>query len=159
MCRSMVDIRSTAAEIRRGKKKKKERNYRAKIYMVSLLGLHRATINYGRPIGQAILFSSCGFFFLFFFFLACSQPTQIECLPYFHKWYDFSANLECMSEMCCTRLAVNIGRKNRQKIAILSNFPALRLPLTRKAIRQLSLLVCATCIPQGGHQVGHRPTC
>ena len=43
MCRSMVDIRSTAAEIRRGKKKK-ERNYRAKIYMVSLL--HRATINH-----------------------------------------------------------------------------------------------------------------
>jgi len=47
----MVAIRSTAAEIRRGKKKeeeeegrKKERNYRAKIYMVSLL--HRATINY-----------------------------------------------------------------------------------------------------------------
>jgi len=40
----MVDIRSTAAEIRRGKKRrKKERNYRAKIYMVSLL--HRATIN------------------------------------------------------------------------------------------------------------------
>jgi len=41
----MVDIRSTAAEIRRGKKKegkKKERNYRAKIYMVSLF--HRATI-------------------------------------------------------------------------------------------------------------------
>jgi len=35
-----------AAEIRRGKKRrrrKKERNYRAKIYMVSLL--HRATIN------------------------------------------------------------------------------------------------------------------
>ena len=31
MCRSMVDIRSTAAEIRRGKKRKKERNYRAKI--------------------------------------------------------------------------------------------------------------------------------
>jgi len=50
----MVDIRSTAAEIRRGKKKKegkkKERNYRAKIYMVSLL--HRATIKniYGLPI-------------------------------------------------------------------------------------------------------------
>ena len=44
MCQSMVDIRSTAAEIRRGKKRRrKERNYRAKIYMVSLL--HRATIN------------------------------------------------------------------------------------------------------------------
>ena len=44
MCRSMVDIQSPTAEIRRGKKKKKknERN-RMKIYMVSLL--HRATIN------------------------------------------------------------------------------------------------------------------
>jgi len=43
MCRSMVDIQSPTAEIRRGKKKKKkERNYRMKIYMVSLL--HRATI-------------------------------------------------------------------------------------------------------------------
>jgi len=45
MCRSMVDIQSPTAEIRRGKQKKKkeeERNYRMKIYMVSLL--HRATI-------------------------------------------------------------------------------------------------------------------
>jgi len=46
----MADIRSTAAEIRRGKKKKKkkkeERNYRMKIYMVSLL--HRATIKEGK---------------------------------------------------------------------------------------------------------------
>jgi len=33
MCRSMVDIQSAAAEIRRGKKRKKieDRNYRAKI--------------------------------------------------------------------------------------------------------------------------------
>ena len=46
MCRSMADIRSTAAEIRRGKKrrkKKKERNYRMKILWSALL--HRATIN------------------------------------------------------------------------------------------------------------------
>ena len=50
MCTSMVDIRSTAAEIRRGKKKKKERNYRAKIYMVSLL--HRATITRMRTNAQ-----------------------------------------------------------------------------------------------------------
>ena len=42
MCRSMADIRSTAAEIRRGKKKKKkERNYRMKILWSALL--HRAT--------------------------------------------------------------------------------------------------------------------
>ena len=42
----MVDIQSPTAEIRRGKEKKKkkmEKNYRMKIYMVSLL--HRATIN------------------------------------------------------------------------------------------------------------------
>ena len=67
MCRSTADIRSTAAEIRRGKKEKKEErkkegkklqgknimapllhraaitNHSMKIYMVSLL--HRATIN------------------------------------------------------------------------------------------------------------------
>jgi len=29
---------------------------------------------------------------------------------------------------------------------------------TRKGNRELSLLVCATYIPQGGHNVGHRPT-
>ena len=42
MCRSMVDIQSSTAEIRRGKKERRRRN-RMKIYMVSLL--HRATIN------------------------------------------------------------------------------------------------------------------
>jgi len=39
----MVNIQSPTAEIRRGKKRKIERNYMMKIYMVSLL--HRATIN------------------------------------------------------------------------------------------------------------------
>jgi len=33
------------------------------------------------------------------------------CLPYFHTWCGRSANLECMSEMSCTRLAGNTGRK------------------------------------------------
>jgi len=42
MCRSMVDIQSAAAEIRRGKKRKRRTNHSMKIYMVSLL--HRATI-------------------------------------------------------------------------------------------------------------------
>ena len=46
MCRSMVDIQSLTAEIRRGKKRKKkkkiERNYRMKILWSALL--HRATI-------------------------------------------------------------------------------------------------------------------
>jgi len=42
MCQSMVNIQSPTAEIRRGKKRKIDRNHRMKIYMVSLL--HRATI-------------------------------------------------------------------------------------------------------------------
>jgi len=44
MCRSMVDIQSPTAEIRRANKKEEERRNRMKIYMVSLF--HRATINY-----------------------------------------------------------------------------------------------------------------
>jgi len=38
MCGSMADIQSTAAEIRRGKKrkKKKDRNHRMKIYNIGL---------------------------------------------------------------------------------------------------------------------------
>jgi len=48
----MVEIQSVAAEIRRGKKKK-DRNHRMKIYMVSLL--HRATINYRMKILWSVL--------------------------------------------------------------------------------------------------------
>jgi len=40
------------------------------------------------------------------------------CLPYFYTWCGPSANLERMSEMCCTRLAGNAGPKNRQKFTI-----------------------------------------
>ena len=38
-------------------------------------------------------------------FIAYSQPSQIGCLPYFHTWCGFSANLGCRSETCSTRLA------------------------------------------------------
>jgi len=40
-----------------------------------------------------------------------SQRSGIGCLPYFHTWCGLSADLECMSEMCCTRLAENTGSK------------------------------------------------
>ena len=67
-----------------------------------------------------IIFLPCGFFYLSFFFylffLACSKPSQIECLPYFHTWCGLSANLGCRSETCCTRLAENTGRKKSPKI-------------------------------------------
>jgi len=63
------------------------------------------------------MFSSCGFFFLsfFFLFLAYSQPLQIGCLPYFYTWCGPSVNLECRSETCCTQLAGNAKKspKNR----------------------------------------------
>jgi len=77
----------------------------------------------------AALHSRCGHYilqlwFLSFFllvpFFAYSQRSQSRCLPYFHTGCGPSSNLECMSELCCTRLAKNrpTGRKNRQKIAI-----------------------------------------
>jgi len=61
-----------------------------------------------------IIFSSCGFFLLSYF-RAYSQPPQIGCLPYFHTWCGLSANVECRSEMCYTRLAENTGRKRSPK--------------------------------------------
>ena len=64
-------------------------------------------------IGQAIIFSSCGFFFflLFSFFLSSFFPRLIS-------WCGLSANLECRSEMCCARLAGNTGRKQSPKSSL-----------------------------------------
>ena len=39
----------------------------------------------------------------------------VGCLPYFDTWRGPSANLECRSEMCCSRLAANTGRKKVDK--------------------------------------------
>ena len=65
--------------------------------------------------GHYIFFPVVSSFFLLFF-LAYSQLSHIGCLPYFHTWCGPSANLECRSEMCCTRLAGNTGRKKSPKI-------------------------------------------
>ena len=74
---------------------------------------------YGHPIGQATIFCSCFFFLLdSFFFLACSQQSQIGYRPYFHTWCGLSAPLECMSE-CAARGSLKIqDAKSHQKIAI-----------------------------------------
>ena len=53
--------------------------------------------------------------FLLSFFLTLSLPSQTGCLPYFHTWCGLSANLGCRSEMCCTWLAENAGRKKITK--------------------------------------------
>ena len=54
----------------------------------------------------------------------CSTP-QVGCLPYFDTWCGPSANLECRSERCCTRLAANAGRKKIAKNRHLGTFAQL----------------------------------
>ena len=48
-----------------------------------------------------------------------NQDSKFALRPH-HVWKygALSANLECMSEMCCTRLSENTGRKKSLKIAI-----------------------------------------
>jgi len=61
-------------------------------------------------IGQTIIFLPCGFYLLFFPRLISAVGDWMSTiLP--HIWCGLSANVECMSEMCCTRLAENTGRK------------------------------------------------
>ena len=96
------------------------------------------SLYYGRPpyvIGHAIIVLPCGFYLSFFmaalrsrcghYILPCGlylsiffySSPNLSCrrldvyLPYFDTWCGLSANLECMSGMCCTRLARNTGRK------------------------------------------------
>jgi len=102
-----------------------------------------------RSNGQAIIFHSCGFFFLwppnraghyilqlwfcmaaqwvrslyfaavvsFFFFprLFSTVRDRMSTIGLFPHMCGISANLECMSEMCCTRLAENTGSINYAK--------------------------------------------
>jgi len=102
------------------------------------------------PLVLAALHSRCGHSILplsyrflllsFFFFLACSQRSQIGCLQYFHTWCGLSANLECRSEMCCTWPA-EIGRinyaKNRHLCTIAQLCWAISSQLRHAAYRQL----------------------
>jgi len=91
--------------------------------------------------------------FLLFFFLAWSKPSQIGCLQHFQTWCSPSANLGCRSETCCTQLALNAGCK---KIA--KNSPSVhhrttlsgRIFATKARIhnRKKNLLnsnICSTC--------------
>ena len=66
---------------------------------------------------MAALRRRCGhYIFLLFlpssFFPRLISASQNGCLPYFDTWCGLSANLECRSETCCTRLAGNVGPKN-----------------------------------------------
>ena len=67
-----------------------------------------------------IIFSSCGTFLssssFFFFFLPNPSGRRLDVYHTSTHRVAFSANLECMSEKCCTRLAENAGRKKSPKI-------------------------------------------
>ena len=74
---------------------------------------HRAPPIFGKAAITLSIGPHSSSFFLFL--LAYSQPSQVGCLPYFHTWCVLSANLQCRSEMCCSRLAANAGPKNVAK--------------------------------------------
>ena len=63
-------------------------------------------------IGQAIIFSCRGFYLLFPHLISAAAQWMSTILPH---WCGLSANLECMSEMCGTRLAKNTGPKKVAK--------------------------------------------
>jgi len=62
-----------------------------------------------------------------------SQRSQIGCLPYFY------ANLECRSELCCTRLAGNARPKKSPKIRNLGTVAQL-CPAISSQLRYVSTI-------------------
>ena len=67
-------------------------------------------------IGQTIIFSCCFFFLLLSSSFFSSPNLSGRRLDVYHTLaHGFSANLECRSEMRCTGLAANTGRKNVAK--------------------------------------------
>jgi len=76
----------------------------------------------GRPTeySRPLYFCPVVSFFLlssfFFFPRLISAVADWMSIPYFYTWFGPSANLECRSEMCCTRLAGNAGPKKSPKI-------------------------------------------
>jgi len=91
-----------------------------------------------------IIFCTCGFYLLLLFFLTYSQRLEIGCLPHFHRWCGLTVNLECRSEMCCTRLAENTGRKNYAKNRHLCTIAQLCRAMSSQ-IRHVSTIGKKTC--------------
>jgi len=91
-----------------------------------------------------VLWFLLSIFYLLLFFLTYSQPPQTGCLPYFHTWRGLSANIECRSETCRTRLAGNTGHNKLPKIHHLGNitqlFRAISLQLTHILTIGINLL-------------------
>jgi len=96
--------------------------------------------------------------FFLLFFLTYSQRSEIGCLPYFHTWCGLSANLECVPEMCCTRLAEIHDAKNHANYHTTCQAISSQL---RHVSTVRKKLVKQQYLPQHvltGHHVWHRLT-
>jgi len=85
----------------------------------SLLSLTALLIMVALLIGQTIIFLPCDFSLLSAIFFFSSPNLSGRRLDIYHTSTHGvrgpSANLECRSEMCCSRLAANTGRKKVAK--------------------------------------------
>ena len=82
----------------------------------------------------------------FFYLLSSFFPRPISaaagcngCLPYFDTWCGPSANLECRSEICCSRLAAHTGRKKVAKNRHLGTIAQLRRAISSQ-LRHVSTI-------------------
>jgi len=75
-------------------------------------------------MGQAIIFSSCGFFFYLFFSSPNLSRRRLDVCRT-STWCSLSANSRRRSETCCTRLAANTARKKSLKICHLGTIAQL----------------------------------
>ena len=93
----------------------------------------------GRRLIMAALRSRCGHYIFAPWFLSSFFPRLISAvtdwmstiLP--HMVWPYSANLECMSEMCCMWLAENTGRKNDAKNCHLHSITQICRPYLRNS--------------------------
>jgi len=79
-----------------------------------------------------IIFLPCGVYLSSFFYLFFPRPISAVrdwLSTILHTWCGLSANLECMSEMCCTWLAENTGRKKSPSRTIAQFCRAISLQL------------------------------
>ena len=96
---------------------------------------------------EAIIFLPCDFYLSISIFLSSfffSSPNlgghRLDLYHiYFYTWRGPSANLECRSEMCCTRLAGNTGRKKVAKNRHLGTIPQLCRAISSQ-LRHISTL-------------------
>jgi len=97
-------------------------------------------------IGQAVIFLPCDFYLLLSFFFSSPNLSgrRLDVYhAYFHTWCGLSANLECMSEMCCTRLGENTGREKSPCIGTIAQL-CRAVPVSSQ-LRHVSTIAKKTC--------------